>query len=241
MPYSLQEAVSDGSLNRITPSFPYFSKADVVVYIDNTVLPNASYSWVWDGNDIVITPNVAAGAVVLVRRVTNLAQALHDFSTGAVFNSESVDENFLQIIYLAQEFTEGAGVLDYYNDLDMHNNRIKRVGDADAPTDAVNLQTLQAYTPEFGSQGIRTITEDTTLTSSDVTCIVSAGNITLPDPTSFVRKVFTIRTKPQATTSISGHIDGVGVSVRTLYNNEFITFHSDGTTWWVTNYFTGIL
>lgn len=241
MPYSLQEAVSDGSLNRLTPSFPYFSKDDINVYIDNTLLPANGYAWVWDGSDVVITPTVPNGGVVLLRRLTDLAQALHDFNAGAVFNDNSMDENFRQILYLAQEFTEGAGVSDYYDTLDMHGNLIQRLGDPIQSTDAVNLQTLLAFTPEFGSQGIRIVNSNTTLLTSDVTCIINAGDITLPDPATLPRKVFTLRTTEQASSNISGHIDGVPSSTRVLYNNEFITFHSDGTTWWVTNYFTGLL
>ena len=54
----------------------------------------------------------------------------HNFNAGAVFKDESVDENFLQLLYLTQEAKEGSGATDLYTDLNMHGYVIHNHGPA---------------------------------------------------------------------------------------------------------------
>ena len=144
MAYSLQRAVSDGTLNTIPVSIKYFDKTDISVFVDDVLLPDGTYTYAWSANNIVITPNVAAGLEVLIKRTTKFDTPYHDFSAGAVFKDSTVDDNFLQMLFIAQETSEGATQTDFYADLNFHGYRLQKVGNAIEPDDAVPFSQYQA-------------------------------------------------------------------------------------------------
>lgn len=157
MAYSLQQVVSDGSLNRITVSIDYIDKANISVFVDDILLPDGTYTWVWDGGDVVITPNVANASIVVVKRSTKFDLPYHDFSAGAVFKDSSIDENFRQMLFIAQEAAEGATATDFYQDLNFHGYRLTKVGNAVADDDAVPFAQYRADT--LGAFQQRTLAE----------------------------------------------------------------------------------
>lgn len=144
MPYSLQRAVSDGTLNTIPVSIKYLDKTDIAVFVDDVLLPNSKYTYVWSANNIVITPNVAKGSAVLIKRTTKFDRPYHDFSAGAVFKDSTVDDNFLQMLFIAQETSESATQTDFYTDLNFHGYRLRKVGNAIEPDDAVPFAQYRA-------------------------------------------------------------------------------------------------
>lgn len=140
--YSVQREQSDGSLNRISVRVPYFSKDDIHVYVDDveinsSVSEESTYTWRWDGDYIAITPNVASGSEVLVRRITPINEAIHIFDGRSEFDDQSMDENFQQLIYIAQEYSEGSGIKDVFSDINMHGYKITNVGWATDDDDVV--------------------------------------------------------------------------------------------------------
>lgn len=107
MALSFQEVVSDGNLSVLLIEIDYFDRDDIAVYFDD--VPNA-YPWAWVGvteKVISFTPDVPAGVVVQVRRSTDMTGMLHKFSSGAAFTSGSMDDNFKQVLQIAQEAREG--------------------------------------------------------------------------------------------------------------------------------------
>ncbi len=145
--YSVQREQSDGSLNRISVRVPYFSKDDIHVYVDDveihsTAIEGSKYTWRWDGDYISITPNVASGEEVLVRRITPIDEAIHIFDGRSEFDDQSMDENFQQLIYIAQEYSEGSGIKDVFSDINMHGYKIRNVGWA---TDDDDIVTYGQY------------------------------------------------------------------------------------------------
>lgn len=140
--YSVQREQSDGSLNRISVRVPYFSKDDIHVYVDDVEINSSAseestYTWRWDGDYIAITPNVASGSEVLVRRITPINEAIHIFDGRSEFDDQSMDENFQQLIYIAQEYSEGSGIKDVFSDINMHGYKITNVGWATDDNDVV--------------------------------------------------------------------------------------------------------
>lgn len=139
MAYSIQRAVSDGTLNLLDLSINYIERAEISVYFDST-LQAPGTTWAWVGSvdkKISFTPNVPNGVEVLVKRTTDLSDLRHRYSAGAAFTAGSVDESLEQVLHIAQEATEvqlGAG---FYNDIDMHTYQIKNLGDAVDARDAV--------------------------------------------------------------------------------------------------------
>lgn len=108
MAYSIQRAVSDGTMTFLLISIEYFDREDITVYFDG--VPNA-YPWKWVGPTtqriISFTPAVPNGVVVSVHRTTDISQPRHIFSLGAQFTTQSMDEDLRQVLQIAQEAKEG--------------------------------------------------------------------------------------------------------------------------------------
>ena len=143
MAYSLQREVSDGTLQYVNITISYFNKEDLFVYKDGLVVPKvtddpaAEWTYTWDGNRIKINKVVPLGSEILVRRKTPYAVPMHVYRQGAVFKDSTMDDNFLQMLFINQENVEGLTATDFYNDLDFHGYRLKNVGAAKVGTDAV--------------------------------------------------------------------------------------------------------
>lgn len=141
--YSIQRAVSDGSLNRVAVSLAYLDKSDISVWVDDIQIPETGaeqYPWSWDGDDIVFSSNIPSGIEVLVRRSTNRGAVQNVFSGRAEFSNKTMDENFTQMLYLAQEYSEGSGLRDVFSDINMHGYKITNTGFATEDDDVVTLK-----------------------------------------------------------------------------------------------------
>lgn len=141
MANSLMQIVSDGSLSTIPLTIKFFDQSHIKVFVNNVELPDGTYTFAWSGaTTLTITPAVALGAEVSIRRKTPADEVLHDFQAGAVFSEVSVDDNFRQDLFLLQEASEQSLVTDLFDDLDMHGNGIRNVRTATQPGDAINFE-----------------------------------------------------------------------------------------------------
>lgn len=148
MAYSTQRATSDGTLSTLALSLEYFDRAEITVFIDGSPIPVGS-GWSWVGSTetrISFSPVIPAGGQVLVKRSTDMSAMRHQFSKGAQFIAEVLDEDYSQILRIAQEAKEGTTLSDVYNDVDFHTNRIRNLGDGINPTDGVNMRQVAAIT-----------------------------------------------------------------------------------------------
>jgi microcystin-dependent protein len=140
MTFSTQRVTSDGTLSSLALSIDYFDRDEISVFFDNIV---DALPWSWVGlteKTISFSPDVPNGVEVLVRRTTPLAEVFHDFDGGAAFVATTVDENFKQVLHIAQEAVEGGTTGDFFNNLNMHGYKITNLGDPVNPGDAVNLE-----------------------------------------------------------------------------------------------------
>lgn len=148
MAYSIQTAVSNGTLEVLDLSIKYMDKSHIFVYVDDVLVDGSAYSYVWlTNNRIQVVPAVANGSTLKVIRKTLTDEMWHEFSKGARFSTTSMDDNFEQLLFLAQEYSEGIYVSDFYTDVDIHLKRILNLGDPLNDGDAVNLKTLKEYLP----------------------------------------------------------------------------------------------
>lgn len=142
--YSVQIAVSDGTLTRISLSIEYFEKDDITLYRNLELTPLVlGTDWQWDGDttiNLLTNTPVPLGSYITVRRNTNIDRAFNIYDGGAAFSRDTLDENFKQMIYLAQEFTEGNGLTGLFFPLDMHGFQIKNLGTPTDPRDAVTKE-----------------------------------------------------------------------------------------------------
>ena len=145
MANSLMQLVSDGNLSVVPLTIKFFEQSHIGVYIDDVALPTGRYSYTWSGaTTITITPTVALGVEVSIRRRTPADYVLHDFQAGAVFSETSIDENFRQDLFLLQEASEQSFITDLYDNLNMHANKLVNLGEATSPNDAVSLGQVEA-------------------------------------------------------------------------------------------------
>lgn len=138
--YSIQRAVSDGSLTRIAVTIIYLDKDDVSVWVGGKEIPlegAEQYKWSWDGDDILFEQPIPKGLEIYIRRNTYRAGMFNVFSGRAEFSNKSMDENFLQLLYLAQEYSDGSGLRDVYDDINMNGHKITNVGEATEDTDVI--------------------------------------------------------------------------------------------------------
>ena len=180
MSYSLQRATSDGTLSTIPVNILYFDKTDLAVYVDDVVLPDGTYTYSWSANNIVITPNVANGSEVLIKRSTKFDLPYHDFSAGAVFKDSTVDDNFKQMLFIAQETSEGATATDFYANLNLHGYRLRKVGNAVEDDDAVpfaqyRADALGAYNQRVLAESAKTAAQASQTAAAASASYVSAS------------------------------------------------------------------
>lgn len=138
--FSRQEHVSDGTLLTLDMAIGYIKRSDISVTLDG-VLTNA-WSWIPGQNTIRFDYAIPSGIKVVVSRTTQRNKMINIFDKGASFTNRAMDTDFDQLLYLAQEYLEGAGFTDLYSDLDMHGFRVRNLGDGTDPKDAVNLSQL---------------------------------------------------------------------------------------------------
>lgn len=163
MAYSIQTAVSDGTLAVLDLSIKYMDKSHIQVYVDDVLADGTAYSYVWlTDTRIQVVPAVANGSTLKVIRKTLTDEMWHEFTQGARFSTTSMDENFEQLLFLAQEYSEGIYVSDFYTDLDMHLHRLINLADPVSENDAVNLKTLRDFLP-YGEAVAGLVTRVTSL------------------------------------------------------------------------------
>lgn len=143
MAYSIQRAVSDGTLKRVVISIKYFDKTDLTVYVNDVYAP-VGVLWDWDGSDVLFKANVQNGYEVKIVRKTKFNEPYHIFDKGAMFKDSTIDDNFNQMLFLAQETSEGATATDFYQDLNLHGYRLTKVGQAIDDYDAVPFSQYKA-------------------------------------------------------------------------------------------------
>lgn len=145
MAYSTQTAVSDGTLESLPLTIEYIDRENITVIVDlNDGEGPKEYApgtiWDWVGTEAIqFEEPLPDGAVVVLRRATEVGTLLNKFTTGAMFNAPTLDENFDQMLFLVQEAREGAGLTGVFNALNMHGFRIQNLGDGIDDRDAASI------------------------------------------------------------------------------------------------------
>jgi hypothetical protein len=226
MANSLMQIVSDGSLSVIPLSIKFFEQNHIRVYVNNVELPDGTYTFAWSGaTTLTITPAVALGSEVSIRRKTPADAVIHDFQAGAVFSEVSVDENFRQELFLLQEASEQSFVTDLFADLDMHGNAIHNVATAVNPGDAVNLAQAQLLADGGEAGTLR----DELNSSAGATMIGHAGR----KVANFIGDHIIVRPVGNPAGDLAALVDAAatGMKITTLAGDTFVLDNSAGPAW----------
>lgn len=141
MAYSTQTVVSDGTLVLLDISIEYLERTEITVYFNSVPITEGA-GWSWVGTDekrLAFSPAVTNGVSVLVKRTTDISEIRHNFTEGAAFTSQTLDEDLEQVLHIAQEAVEGNLSADFFSNIRMHGNKVTQLGTAVDPTDAISL------------------------------------------------------------------------------------------------------
>lgn len=147
-----QIEVSDGTLNIVNVGIEFFEQDDISVALDLNPPLTLGVDYVWSAAttlqflNTLNTPGglVPNGVEVVVRRSTQNDEMLNTYDGGAPFSRLTLDENFEQLLFLSQEFSEGLGIDGLSNNLSMNGYRITDLGTGINPDDAVNKGQMDA-------------------------------------------------------------------------------------------------
>ena len=106
MAYSSQTEVSDGTLQTILIAISFFDKSEITVYRNGGLVPSNEWSWATD-NSVQFGIPQPLGSVIQLRRTTDISEMRHIFTQGSQFNNQTLDEDYTQILHIAQEAIEG--------------------------------------------------------------------------------------------------------------------------------------
>ncbi|WP_218814147.1 phage tail fiber protein [Rickettsiella endosymbiont of Dermanyssus gallinae] len=113
----------------------YFEQEDINITIDDIPLPKEGYIFESRNTIHLKTPLEADRTVYLYRSTDNTKMRVN-FSQGAPFFREQLDEAYEQLLLLAQEVIEGVSVANFRKNLDMNHLRIFNLADPILDQDA---------------------------------------------------------------------------------------------------------
>lgn len=109
--YSIQKMVSDGTLSTIALGIQYLQRNDIYIRIAGEETPQSGapsgYTWSFlDNTTLKILPVLPNGVEVVVYRRTDVDVMYNIYSQNAQFDEATIDENNVQLLYIAQEYLE---------------------------------------------------------------------------------------------------------------------------------------
>lgn len=159
---AIQYEVSDGTLHVINVGLQYFGQSDIGVYLntgDVQLVEGTDYQWTSATAITFLAGGVFPGGIVpngntiVLRRRTEADTMLNVLDGGAPFTRFTLDENYKQLLFLAQEFTEGVGLNAVGQNLNMQGYRVTNLGDPLTPTDATNKGYVDDLIAELVASG----------------------------------------------------------------------------------------
>lgn len=139
MAFSYQRETAKAGQTDFTVRFEFFDRQDVRLFVDGTL--NDKFYWISDYSIRMDTP-FNGGEQIRIQRITDMERLRVIFHEGAPFLRENLDEVHTQLLYIIQESSEGTNLEGFYNDIDMHGNRITNLGNPIDDTDAANKKTV---------------------------------------------------------------------------------------------------
>jgi len=89
----------NGSTTFFTVGFPFLRKTDLDVRVAGVVTP-----FTLSGEYVVIDPAPADGSTITIQRITDINEAINDFTDGSAWLGDDVNRGFQQTLFALQEF-----------------------------------------------------------------------------------------------------------------------------------------
>lgn len=147
MSYSTQTVTAPNGgvpLSQINLSFNYLDRDEIDVYINDALLSRSAWHFNSD-TQIELNNGLNNSEVILVKRTTDLSALRHQYSQGAAFRADTLDESLKQVLHIAQEATESNMSGDFFNNINMNSHQIYNLDtNVTDPTAALTLSQYQA-------------------------------------------------------------------------------------------------
>jgi len=100
MPLSYQNYTGDNSTTQFSIPFTYQNTTEISVTVDGVAETGLAFP---SSSTVQLTSAPASGAIVQVRRTTDLSARAVDFASGSVLTEEDLDDSAIQVFHAAQE------------------------------------------------------------------------------------------------------------------------------------------
>ena len=100
MPLSYQNYTGDNSTTQFSIPFTYQNTTEISVTVDGVAETGLTFP---SSSTVQLTSAPASGAIVQVRRTTDLSARAVDFASGSVLTEEDLDDSAIQVFHAAQE------------------------------------------------------------------------------------------------------------------------------------------
>ncbi len=177
MPFSYQNYTpTNNTTDTFNIPFTFTAQSEISVTVDGVAQTGLTFP---SASSVQLTAPVSSGALVQVRRTTDLTARSVDFASGSVLTEEDLDNSNIQVFRASQEAIDKANdsiALDSDGKFNAQNKVIKNLADPVNNTDAVNKQFISTNLPNINT--VAGIATDVTNVAADATDIGTvAGQI----------------------------------------------------------------
>jgi len=141
MAYSLVDLSGSNGQTNFAFSFGYLAQAHIYVFIDSVVLVNGTAYTFLNAQTIQLNTPLSGAHVVRIQRVTPIDLPIVSYVNGSVLGGSDLNATDLQMLYIAQERTDGAtGAMNVATNFqwDALGKKIINVADPTSPQDVVS-------------------------------------------------------------------------------------------------------
>jgi len=225
MAVTQNQYTGNGSTVLFSFTFPYLVSTDVKVKVDGT--DTTAYTLA-NATTVQMNAAPANGAVVIVYRNTDNDNKKATFYPGSAIKAEDLNNDFDQILYVAQEVDNNAlnslGTSPMQGNLSMGNNKLTNLATPTAGTDAANKTYVDAQASSAIDGALAAGTDLSKATSSGVTTYshnVTGANQTVNNSNGTVLQDITITAQGHVTSAGSTDLDTRYYTKTTLDGGHF--------------------
>lgn len=195
MNFSFTRDTGDGVKSVFTMSFAgqdegYLNASNIHVYVNGVEVPFTIHPT--DPNKVYLSTAPANGADILIRRIMPKNVPYSDFKNGNPFSQDTLNYTQLQQLYVTQELLDGFLPDGFYfkQEVNMGGHKIKNLGDAVDPDDAVKKEITDNLGNRISS--LEDNFTDTQLTTVPWRFVATGGEMTISPPYTFTNALLYI-------------------------------------------------
>ena len=169
----------NGSNKLFSITFPYLDESDIDVYLNGTLQTITTHYFFANATTIEFVTAPSNGAVVLLDRTTDDSALQATFFNGSTIRSSDLNDNFDQVLFIAQETTnDAAGAIASANTaITTANNAVTTANNAVTTANAASASASAAVsTANTANTNVASAVSTANTASSNASAAVSTAN-----------------------------------------------------------------